>query len=116
LVQQLRDAATSLPHPSLEAAALAHASYLEGLSRDHDIVRRDALLVVRSNTTVPASDLLRRAGEMSAALSEAGVVAEALDGSECAATLQRAMVGSATTATGMSASNEVVHGSGTAPS
>jgi hypothetical protein len=112
LVQRLRDSATSLPHPSLEAAALAHALYLEGLSREHDIVRRDALLVVRSAATVPASDLLRRAGEMSAALSEAGVEASALDGSECAATLQRAMIGSAITSTGMSAPTEVVHGTG----
>jgi len=116
LVQQLRGAATSLPHPSLEAAALAHALYLEGLSREHNIVRRDALLVGRSNATVPASDLLRRAGEMSSALSGAGVEASALDGSECAATLQRAMVGSATTTRGMSAATEVVRGTATAPS
>ena len=115
LVQQLRDAAPSLPHPSLEAAARGHAAYLEVLSRDHDIVRRDALLVVRSAAAVPASDLLRRVSEMSAALSEAGVVASALDGSECAATLQRAMVGSATTTRGMSAPTEVVHGVCTAP-
>lgn len=109
LVQQLRDAATSLSHPSLEAAALTHAVYLEGLSRDHDIVRRDALLVTRSAAAVPASDLLRRAGEMSAALSEVGVEASALDGAECAATLQRAIRGSATTSAGMSAPTEVVH-------
>jgi hypothetical protein len=85
------------------------------LSRHHDIVRRDALLVVRSAAAVPASDLLRRVSEMFAALSEAGVVASALDGSECAATLQRAMVGSATTTGGMSAPTEVVHGAGAAP-
>lgn len=116
LVEQLRDAATSLSHPSLEAAALAHASYLERLSRDHDIVRRDALVVMRSTTTVAATDLLRRAGQMPVSLSEAGVVAEILDGREGAATLQRTMVGSAATATGMSAPTEVVHGTATAPS
>ncbi|MGH7746100.1 MAG: PrgI family protein, partial [Candidatus Dormibacteria bacterium] len=116
LVQQLRDAATSLSHPSLEAAALAHASYLEGLSRDHDIVRREALVVMRSTAAVAAADLVRRAGEMPASLSEAGVVAEILDGREAATILQRTMVGSAAAATGVGAPTEVVHGTAIAPS
>ena len=115
LIQRLLDAAPSLPHPALEAAARAHASYLEGLSRHHDIVRRDALVVVRSASTGPASDLLQRATEMSAALSEAGVVASVLDGHECAVMLQGAMDGSPGTARGMSAATEVVHARTSAP-
>jgi PrgI family protein len=116
LVQRVQESASSLPHPSLEAAALAHASYLAGLARTHDIVRRDAEVVVRSTSPGSAVDLLRRAGEMSETLSEAGVEAVTLDGSECAATLQRFMAGRPEISAEMSAPNEIVRCSGAAPS
>jgi len=116
LVQRVREAAASLPHPSLEAAALAHAAYLAELAPTHDIVRRDAQVVVRSASPGSAADLLRRAGEMSVTLSETGVEAVALDGGQCAATLQRSMAGRSAISAELSAPSEVVRGSGAARS
>ena len=46
-VAALREAAPGLPHPALEQAALEHASFLEGLAADRDVLTRQALLIVR---------------------------------------------------------------------
>jgi hypothetical protein len=46
-ITELRDAASGLPHPMLEAAAREHADYLDQLRRATDLLRRQVLLVLR---------------------------------------------------------------------
>jgi hypothetical protein len=46
-VQQLREAAPSLPHPALESAAAEHADYLEALAGRRDVLHRQVLLTAR---------------------------------------------------------------------
>ncbi|WP_394620134.1 PrgI family protein [Lentzea sp. JNUCC 0626] len=46
-VSELREQATSLPHPALETAAREFSDYLEQLSRATSLLRRQVLLVLR---------------------------------------------------------------------
>jgi PrgI family protein len=46
-ITELREAAASLPHPALEAAAREHADYLTQLATNTDLLRRQVLLVLR---------------------------------------------------------------------
>ncbi|WP_414944849.1 PrgI family protein [Amycolatopsis sp. cmx-11-32] len=46
-IAELRHHAGGLPHPALEAAARDHADYLEDLSQQADLLRRQVLLVLR---------------------------------------------------------------------
>ncbi|MGI5133197.1 PrgI family protein [Pseudonocardia sp. CA-107938] len=48
-IDALHDAAATLPHPALAAAALDHAAHLADLTREHDLLRRQVLLVVRES-------------------------------------------------------------------
>ncbi|MGW9205653.1 PrgI family protein [Embleya sp. NPDC055664] len=46
-IEELREQATALPHPALEIAAHEHADFLIQLDRQHELLRRQVLLVLR---------------------------------------------------------------------
>ncbi|MEU6965611.1 PrgI family protein [Streptomyces chrestomyceticus] len=46
-IAELRAQAPTLPHPALQAAADDHADFLTQLTHDHDLLRRQVLLVLR---------------------------------------------------------------------
>jgi hypothetical protein len=46
-IDDLRARAPGLPHPALEAAAVEHADYLTQLAAETDLLRRQALLILR---------------------------------------------------------------------
>lgn len=46
-IAELREQADALPHPALRAAAADHADYLEGLSHETELLRRQVLLIAR---------------------------------------------------------------------
>ena len=55
-ISELRERADALPHPALRAAAADHADYLEGLSNETELLRRQVLLVAREPHHTPAPD------------------------------------------------------------
>jgi hypothetical protein len=63
-IDQLRHTAGGLPHPALEAAALEHADYLEQLAEQHQLLRRQVLLVLREpvSSGTPSDNLHRLVG------------------------------------------------------
>lgn len=65
-VTALREAAGGLPHPALEAAALEHASFLENLAEEWDVLTRQVLLVIRepAHGSCPVSARALRAGHI----------------------------------------------------
>ncbi len=81
-VAELRAEAGGLPHPALEAAALAHAGFLEELAASRDLLARRVLVVLRDRADGPdeRGRLRRRAADAAAALAPAGVVLQVLDG------------------------------------
>ena len=81
-VAELRAEAGGLPHPALEAAALAHAGFLEELAASRDLLARRVLVVLRDRAGGPDAPgrLRRRAADAAAALAPAGVVLLVLDG------------------------------------
>ena len=81
-ITQLREAAGGLPHPALEAAALAHAGFLADLANHQDLLTRQVLLVLRDPAGGPDAPtrLRRQADEASRGLAAAGVAVTALDG------------------------------------
>ena len=95
-IDALLDAAPSLPHPALEAAARSHAVFLADLGARRELLRREVLVVLhqpQSNGagTEPKSRLHRRADEAARALGAAGVTLVALDGHDAATCLARAL-------------------------
>jgi hypothetical protein len=80
-VHELRRRAIGLPHPGLERAALAHASFLIEQAQRHDLLRRQVLLVFADPTGGDGAGgrLRRRAEEAAGALATAGVTLESLD-------------------------------------
>ncbi len=94
-VTALREAAGGLPHPALEAAALEHASFLDGLAADRDVLSRQVLLVSREpahGTTRPgggtaAARAAQRAGEAARLLAAADLQVSVLDGGQVTALL-----------------------------
>ncbi len=94
-VAALREAAPGLPHPALEQAALEHASFLEGLAAERDVLTRQALLIVREpghGTGRPgggtaAGRALQRAGEAARLLAGADLQVQVLDGGQVTALL-----------------------------
>jgi hypothetical protein len=102
LIDGLLDAAPSLPHPGLEAAARDHARFLTELAASRTLLRREVLVVLRQ----PAGDraggdraggdpavehLRRRAVEATGALAAAGVALTVLDGPAATACIARAV-------------------------
>jgi hypothetical protein len=84
----------ALPHPALEQAALEHASFLDGLAAERDVLTRQALLIVREpghGTGRPggtaAGRALQRAGEAARLLAGAGLQVQVLDGGRVTALL-----------------------------
>jgi hypothetical protein len=92
MVTRLREQAAALPHPGLEQAALAHARWLETLTGERDIRRRQLLVVFHQppSTTPPAGVLLRQAEQAAGLLAAAGVTLTPLDGEEAARVLHAA--------------------------
>jgi hypothetical protein len=94
-VTALRETAGGLPHPALETAALEHASFLDGLAADRDVLTRQVLLVIREpahGTTRPgggtaAARAAQRAGEAARLLAAADLQVSVLDGGQVTALL-----------------------------
>jgi hypothetical protein len=93
-VTALREAAPGLPHPALERAAVEHASFLDGLAEERDVLTRQALLVIREPGHGtgrpgggPAARAVQRAGEAARLLAGAGLQVSVLDGGQVTAVL-----------------------------
>ena len=94
-VAALREAAPALPHPALEQAALEHASFLEGLAAERDVLTRQALLILRepghsagrAGGGTAAGRALQRAGEAARLLAGADLQVQVLDGGQVTALL-----------------------------
>jgi hypothetical protein len=82
LVEQLRERAPGLPHPGLEQAALAHARWLEGLTGEGGVRRRQLLVIFHQPPTTPSPTavLRRQAEQATGLLAAAGVALTRLDG------------------------------------
>jgi PrgI family protein len=92
LVSRLRAQAAALPHPGLEQAALAHARWLEALTGDQQVRRRQLLVVFHqpASTTSPDVALARQAEQAAGLLAVAGVTLTPLDGDAAAQALAAA--------------------------
>jgi hypothetical protein len=92
LLHTLRERAAALPDPGLEQAALAHARWLEGLTGDREVRRRQLLVVFHQppGTTTPAAALARQAEQAAGLLAVAGVTLTPLDGDAAAQALAAA--------------------------
>jgi hypothetical protein len=76
----------------LEQAALAHARWLEVLTGDHQVRRRQLLVTFHqpASTTSPAAALHRQAEQAAGLLAAAGVTLTPLDGDAAAQALAAA--------------------------
>ena len=92
-VGELRAQAGGLPHPALEAAALAHAAFLEDLAASRDLLARRVLVVLRDPAGGPDAParLRRRAADAAASLGAAGIVLQVLDTTAATAAVQGAL-------------------------
>jgi PrgI family protein len=91
-IDALLDAAPELAHPALEAAARAHARFLEHLGEHADLLRREVLVVLRQSAGADgATRLVRRAHEATVAMGAAGVTLEVLEGPAALACIARAL-------------------------
>jgi hypothetical protein len=111
LAEEIRHAAPSLPHPGLEAAARSHASFIDDLSRQHTVLRREVLLTTRST----GSGVADRVDALINALSEAGLAVSRLDGSAAAKVLQGIMTGEASISAELATPGEVIRRHGEIP-
>ena len=112
MIDGVLDAAPSLAHPGLEAAARDHARFLTELAASRTLLRREVLVVLRQPAgdraandraandraandravTDPAAEhLRRRAVEATGALAAAGVALTVLDGPAATACISRAL-------------------------
>ncbi|MHB1986651.1 MAG: PrgI family protein [Acidimicrobiales bacterium] len=122
MIDGLLDAAPSLPHPGLEAAARDHARFLTELAASRTLLRREVLVVLRQPAgdraandravTDPAAEhLRRRAVEATGALAAAGVALTVLDGPAATACISRALdPSSPARPAGIAAADEVITG------
>jgi hypothetical protein len=125
LIDGLLDAAPSLPHPGLEAAARDHARFLTELAASRTLLRREVLVVLRQPAgdraandravADPAAEhLRRRAVEATGALAAAGVALTVLDGPAATACISRALDPSSPARparpAGLAAADEVITG------
>jgi hypothetical protein len=92
LASRLRERAAALPHPGLEQAALAHARWLDTLTGDQEVRRRQLLVVFHQppSTPSPSGALLRQAEQAAGLLATAGVTLSPLDGEQAAQVLHAA--------------------------
>ncbi|MFC7306781.1 PrgI family protein [Streptomyces monticola] len=63
LVDRIHHIAPELPHPALESAARAHASFLTDLAEARDLAARQIVIVTREGRTAGASDAGGRAAQ-----------------------------------------------------
>ncbi|MFE3205582.1 PrgI family mobile element protein [Embleya sp. NPDC059237] len=77
-LRALRERAPGLPHPALEESTLAHATFVEDLAADRDLLVRQVLLVQREPGR-PNGRAHQRVAEAARALGGAGVTVTALD-------------------------------------
>ncbi len=81
----LREHADRLPHPNLAAAAREHAAFLTDLTTQHDLLRRQVLLVIREPATgshgrdTAARRVRRRLEEAARVLAAGGLTTRPLD-------------------------------------
>ncbi|MFI7245176.1 PrgI family protein [Streptomyces qinglanensis] len=75
----LRESAPALPHSALEAAARAHADYLDQLAATRDLTARRHLVIAREPQAAPGGRVGRRVHEMQRALAGAEIDVAALD-------------------------------------
>jgi PrgI family protein len=82
LATRLRQQAAALPDPGLEQAALTHARWLEALTRDWQVRRRQLLVVFHlpANAPSPTAALYRQAEQAAGLLAAAAVTLTPLDG------------------------------------
>ena len=86
---EIDDAAGSLPHSALEAAAREHAGFLRSLGERHNALRREVLVVFREQSAAdPGRQLSRRAEDATSALAAATVTLTPL-GADSVAVLSR---------------------------
>jgi PrgI family protein len=92
LVEQLGERAAALPHPGLEQAALQHARWLDSLTGDQGVRRRELLVVFHQPpaTPEPAAVLRRQAEQATGLLAAAGVTLTPLDGQQAGRVLHAA--------------------------
>ena len=92
-VTALRAQAGGLPHPALEAAALAHAAFIEDLAASRDLLARRVLVVLRDPAGGPDAParLRRRAADAAASLGAAGIALQVLDTTAATAAVQGAL-------------------------
>lgn len=112
-ITDLRDSAGGLPHPALEAAALAHADFLTELADSHDLLSRQLLLVLRDPAGEPdaGARLLRLAGDATAALTAAGVSSTVLDATAASSVIATALdPWNTPPPSGVAGSGEVIRG------
>lgn len=90
-IEALRRSAASMPALGLERAARLHASFLEGLTQQRDILQRRVFVVFRDATSIDVCGdlLLQRAHEACSALRSAGIELSVLDRHEALAAIQR---------------------------
>ena len=94
LLHTLRERAAALPHPGLEQAALAHARWLEALTGDREVRRRQLLVAFHqpptTSTSTAAAALHRQAEQAGGLLAVAGVTLTPLVGDAAAQALAAA--------------------------
>jgi len=108
LADQVRLAAPSLPHPSLEMAARAHAAFLGEVSQRRIVLHREMLLATRSGASGWQQSAVSRMDAMCATLAEAELIASRLDGRGAATVLQHAMTGEAAPLVDVAAPGDVI--------
>ncbi|MBQ0896035.1 PrgI family protein [Micromonospora sp. U56] len=87
----LAQAAGALPHPALADAAADHARFLNDLTQRRDPLRRQVLVVTRTNVGERGEHAARRrADDTARALSGLGVTTRALDGAAVTAAIAAA--------------------------
>lgn len=87
-VAVLRDAAPSLPHPALEAAAQEHAAFLEDLAGRGFLLDHGVLLVVHEEGSEAGVRLTRRVAEATAHLAGCEVSVRPFEAGGAAAVIQ----------------------------
>jgi hypothetical protein len=111
LADEVRRAAPSLRHPTLEVAARSHATFLSELSQRHTILHREVLLALRFPASHSPESAESLADTTCAALAEVGLAVVRLDGGAAGTALQVALTGELTQLGEVTAPGEVIRGS-----
>ncbi|MEU7317222.1 PrgI family protein [Streptomyces sp. NPDC007083] len=79
MAASLREGAPALPHPALEAAARAHADYLDQLAATRDLTARRHLVIARESHAASGGRVCQRVHETQRALAAAEIDVTPLD-------------------------------------